>query len=221
MKKSSKIDATLLINSASVAKENGKSLSSVFRTFAKENSMAVGSVRNYYYKTVKSSVKNSTLSKKLEIPERLIPAFIKEFTLIEEKELLYFAIKKITLGSSVRAVVYELANQNDKLALRYQNKLRNLIKNRSPLILEATEKVKNELGFAVNIIKPIKNKTCEYKRLEIEINKMLDNILRSVSAETYKLKKRADKLQKENVLLKNVVKETMREKGFYKTDDVI
>ena len=131
----------------------------------------------------------------------------------EEKDLCYYIIKGVTQGKSVRKTVYELARGNDKLALRYQNKIRNVIKLKPNLIDDAVEKVRLELGYAVNLREKMqKNK--DYKNLELQINMMLDKILRSIREETKNLKARAEKLEKENATLKKVVKKTMLDKGF-------
>jgi predicted transcriptional regulator len=97
------------------------------------------------------------------------------------------------MGKSVRYAVNYLANNNSVTALRLQNKYRNLLKTNPTLI----EKVKKELG--------IKEKKVEERdslrhfnqfqilRVKKEINNLLDKTL--------------DELKRENVALKNKVKE--------------
>lgn len=203
-----------LIERAKNAKEKNVSLSVVFLDFANSYGYSFGSVRNHYYKVVKNTEKDCSLYQKLGLSERLKPIFIKEFTRAEEKDLLYQIAKGVARGKSVRKTVYELSNGSEKLALRYQNKFRNLVKNNSPLILEATNKVEEELGVKVAFKKRIKSE--EYKRLEKEINQMLDKIVKSVCEENNRLKIDAIKLKKENEILKNVVRKTMEEKEFEK-----
>ncbi len=203
-----------LISIAKEAKQKGQSLNKVFLEFASKYGYAEGSVRNHYYKVVKNTEKGGDLYKKLGLSDRLIPTFIKEFTLAEEKELLYLITKGVALGKSVRKTISEISLGCEKLALRYQNKFRNLIKSDSPLIGYAVDKVESELGVRVCFRK--RAKSAEYKRLESQINKMLDGIIREVSDENRRLKQRAVKLEKENLLLKNVVKKTMHDKEFLK-----
>lgn len=208
-----KLDTQKLIERASDKKANNEPIKSVFEEYAKETGYSMGSIRNFYYKTLKNAVKTPSNLDKLQIPKRLIPAFIEEFSLAEEKDLCYYIIKGVTQGKSVRKTVYELARGNDKLALRYQNKIRNVIKLKPSLIDDAVEKVRLELGYAVNLREKMqKNK--DYKNLELQINMMLDKILRSIREETKNLKARAEKLEKENATLKKVVKKTMLDKGF-------
>ena len=214
MKKINQSKTKEIIRLANIAKEEGKSLSKVFSEFALNYGYAEGSVRNHYYKVVKNTQKGSNLYKKLGLSDRLIPVFIKEFTLAEEKELLYLIAKGVALGKSVRKTILELSFGNEKLALRYQNKFRNLVREDSPLINYAVDRVEKELGVKISFRK--RAKPSEYKKLEYEINKMLDGILRGISDENRKLKQLASKLEKENSLLKNVVKKTMQDKQFDK-----
>ena len=203
-----------LIEKATLAKENGDSLSKVFLDIAVGHGYSFGSVRNHYYSVVKNTKKGDSLYQKLGLSDRLKPIFIEEFTRAEEKDLLYQILKGVASGKSVRKTVYELSCGNDKLALRYQNKFRNLVKTNSPLLEEVTEKVESELGVKVNFKKRIKQS--DYLRLEKEINLMLDKIVKSVCEENVKLKSDAIKLKKENAILKSVVKKTMQEKEFDK-----
>lgn len=203
-----------LIESANEAKQKGKSLNKVFSEFALKYGFSHGSVRNHYYKVVKNTEKGGALYKKLGLSDRLIPAFIKEFTLSEEKELIYLIAKGVAVGKSVRKTISEISLGCEKLALRYQNKFRNLLKSNSPLVACAVDRVERELGVRVCFEK--RAKSAEYKKLESQINKMLEGIIRDISDENRNLKQRAVKLEKENLLLKNVVKKTMQDKEFVK-----
>ena len=111
-----------LILECKIAKENGTGLLTVFNKIAKKYNKASGSIRNLYYKIVGSKEK---LFNDTEIPNSLKPAFITEFTRAETKNVIKIILKNKTQGKSVRKTVYELANGNEKLALRYQNKYRN------------------------------------------------------------------------------------------------
>ena len=218
MKTQSKLKPNYVINLANQAKINNQTLTSVFKKVAIDKKMSTGSVRNFYYKTVKNYSTTPSLYKKINLPQRLIPAFIKEFSYQESLELLYHAIKGVSLNKSLRGVVYELAGGNDKLALRYQNKIRNLIKLNSPLIDEASEKVKNELGYYVDIRSYKTHKNSEFKRLEKCIDQMLRKILAKNDTTNNEIRERAIKLELENKRLKRIVKKAMIDKGFNETD---
>ena len=185
-----------------------------FFEFSKKHGYSQGSVRNHYYKVVKNTEKGGDLYRKLGLSDRLKPAFIKEFTRAEEKDLLYQIAKGIINGKSVRKTVYELSNNSDKLALRYQNKFRNLVKNNSPLLEEVSSIIELETGIKVTFKN--REKTEKYLQLESEINKMLERIIKDISDENRRLKLDATKLEKENAQLRCVVKKTMQEKQFEK-----
>ena len=191
MKKINQAKTKEIIRLANVAKEEGKSLSKVFSEFALNYGYAEGSVRNHYYKVVKNTQKGSNLYKKLGLSDRLIPVFIKEFTLAEEKELLYLIAKGVAMGKSVRKTILEMSLGSEKLALRYQNKFRNLLKEKPPLIACAVDRVEREFGVKVCFKK--RGKSPERKKLEVEINKMLNSILSGISEENRKLKNRPKK----------------------------
>ena len=201
-----------LISKVHEAKKRKQTLLSAFITFAKENGYSTGSVRNHYYKIVKTTNKDCDLYKKLGLSDRLKPAFIKEFTLAEEKELLYLIAKGVAQGKSVRKTILELSNGSEKLALRYQNKFRNLVKQNSPLLAIVTKKVEEETGVKVFFKKSKKSK--EQKLIESKINQMLDDIIKSTNEKNRLLQLEKDKLERENLLLKKVVKKTMEEKRF-------
>lgn len=201
-----------LIEKATLARANKKSVSSVFSDMASKYGYAVGSVRNHYYKVVKNTEKGCELYKKLGLSDRLKPAFILEFTKSEERELLYLIAKGIASGNSVRKTLLEISNGNEKLALRYQNKFRNLVKQNSPFIKEVTDKVEKETGIKVTF--QTYKKSVEQKLIESKINQMLDQILRGVTEKNRQLKFENEALEKENSLLRKVVRKTMQDKNF-------
>ena len=210
MKAFTELETNELINLAVEYTKDGKPLTEAFSRFAGKSGKAVGSVRNHYYKNVKSNFS------KLNLPERMRPALIIEFTRQEELSLLTHVIKGVTSGKSVRKCVYDLASGNEKLALRYLNKYRTLLKVNSPLILEAESIVKQELGHVKSVKVGVYNHSQKFQKLEREINEMLDRLLKEVVAENNSLKAESHALQLENERLKNVVRETMRQKNFTK-----
>lgn len=214
MKNFNELETKELITSVKTAKDSGKSLVKAFFEFSKKYGYSQGSVRNHYYKVVKTTQKGGDLYRKLGLSDRLKPAFIREFTRAEEKDLLYQIAKGMVNGKSVRKTVYELSNQNDKLALRYQNKFRNLVKNNSPLLSEVSSIIELETGVKVTFKKS--EKQAKYLKLESEINKMLERLIKDISDENRRLKISATKLKSENEKLKSVVKRTMLEKQFDK-----
>ena len=157
-----------LISECKDAKENGKSLVKIFDTFAKKYNKASGTVRNLYYKIVTNKDKFFI---ETEIPSILKPAFFKEFTRAETKSIVKTILINKTKNTSVRQSVYKMANGNEKLALRYQNKYRNLLKSQKETVINIAKSISEEYGVNVN---PYKSESEEYLKIESEIDKLLN-----------------------------------------------
>ena len=200
-----------LILECKIAKENGTGLLTVFNKIAKKYNKASGSIRNLYYKIVGSKEK---LFNDTEIPNSLKPAFITEFTRAETKNVIKIILKNKTQGKSVRKTVFELANGNEKLALRYQNKYRNALKTDTELVNETVNELTVEMGRCYN---PLSIKNDEnVKKIENEINALILRIYNSNERENYKLRKQISDLSVENCKLKKLLKKNLRDNGFTK-----
>ena len=186
-------------------KENGnKGLTKVFKEYASASGRAQGSVRNYYYKTIKECKNNEILRKKLGVSEEMFPNFIKEFKKSEARDLLSVVLKGVAEGKSVRSVISVLANNNDKLALRYQNKYRNLLKNERDLVLEVASNIKLKDGSNFNPYKL--EQDSEYKKIESEIDSLIKRLVKSLTEENESLIEKNTLLIKENEKLKQIFK---------------
>jgi len=110
----------------------------------------------------------------------------KTFSQTEEEGLLLrlFTLKR--KGVSVRSALAVMAEHSPSLALRYQNKYRNLLTKNPSLVLRAVARVKEETGYCFN---PYEGK----KKAEISPVKQ-----RKESA----LAKKLNRLKKENARLK-------------------
>ncbi len=111
------------------AKRDGKSLSCAFRAAAEETGRSVNSVRNYYYSQAKTFELVPELAKKLGIRAAKVKreAFV-PFETDEIKKLIESILLAKGSGKSVRAAILEMANGDEKLALRYQNKYRSYLR---------------------------------------------------------------------------------------------
>ncbi len=193
-----------LASAAEQAKINNEKLTVVFEDFAKKHGRAKGSVRNFYYEFIRMCSQDEELKNKYfkNLPAVSRP---KAFDKDEEK----FLIDKILNGKrqnkSVRRVISELSGGDEKLSLRYQNKYRNILKNDPELI----DKTATEMGVALPAGPSgadVKVPDIIMKQLKTSINKLVDNISRSVRDENVELKRKADLLEQENRALTEILK---------------
>jgi hypothetical protein len=102
-----------------------------------------------------------------------------------------------------------LSNGDGKLALRYQNKFRNALKNKQHLIAEIVKEIKDEGGEILQFkqrkipasIVPEK----QMERLKSEINALVGKIALKTKRENERLKERIIALEKENLRLSNLL----------------
>lgn len=212
MKGFSKKESEELIIKCYNAKREGKSLTGVFKTFANENARAFGSVRNYYYKTVSSGGKG--LLDKLEIKEELKPSFIKEFSYQESFEIVKAVLNGLTDGVAARKTFFALACGNEKLALRYQNKYRNCLKSNKTLVLNVISEIEREKGKCYNPYAVVK--TDNEKKIEAEINLLIEKIYGYAESENAELKCKLNELSSENKSLKNIIKNRLKKENLTK-----
>ncbi len=192
-----------------------KGLSTAFKEYAQISGRAKGSVRNYYYKTVNECKNNEKLRVKLGVSTTMFPNFIKEFQDSESRELLKIVLKGIGEGKSVRSTILKLSNNDSKLALRYQNKYRNLLKNQKDLVLAVASKIK---GIDGEIVNPYKSafKREEQKTIEYEIDSLIKSLYKNLREENETLKEKNRVLEKENDKLKEIFKKNIQDKNFTK-----
>ncbi len=109
---------------AAEAQKSTRSLKSVFDEVASLTGRRPNSVRNYYYARVKEDGGVSFSHRRAFVP----------FTDEESVNLLEEVLRAQGRGESVRACTLRLANGDDKVMLRYQNKYRALLKNDPALV---------------------------------------------------------------------------------------
>lgn len=129
-----------LFSQVSAARNAGKSLSTAFKALADRTGRSINSVRNFYYSQAKTFELVPEVADKLGIKcsnverERFTP-----FTDAEVQKLLEYILTARGAGKSVRKAIFELAGGDKKLALRYQNKYRSVLKSHRALV-ESTVK---------------------------------------------------------------------------------
>ncbi len=200
----------------------GESLSSVFEKYAFKTGKSKGTIRNLYYAVAKKASNDKNFCKTYLNGENIKVNNIDKFNKEEERSL----IKKIFLltmqGKSVRKAVNELSKGDLKLALRYQNKFRNVQKDQKT-VSEIVEEIKKETGKEVTVKKPqIKEYFSEFQfeRLKSEINGLVEKISYKTKKENEFLKERISSLEFENLRLNNLLygKSVPKVKGFFLND---
>lgn len=181
-------EANSLVKYVCEGRSSGKTLSSIFESYAKKTDRAKGSVRNYYYALLRTSgderVKNLLNGTGLKA-EKILP-----FSESETDEMLKKILAEKSRGVSVRKAVLKLAGGDDKLMLRYQNKYRNVLA-KEP---ERIQRLMKECGFD--------KEDFARKQLENEINGLYDRLAADLKEENRKLTQIVKKLTDENSLLK-------------------
>lgn len=115
-----------LVAEAAKTQKNGASLTAVFKKTGEKFSLATGSVRNYYYSLIKKARTDDELKQKYPFISSLNARKKRRFTFEEEQELIKNVKDGVKNGKSVRRVIYELSQGDEKLALRLQNKYRSV-----------------------------------------------------------------------------------------------
>lgn len=166
MKKFTLKQRKTLLKSVVKAKENNVRLGKVFESFAKKNNKAVGSVRNYYYKTIKNG-NSMGLNAKSHKP----------FTSQEEVLLVRQILTERLKTNGIRSAIKNIADNDRYLMIRYQNKYRNLLKKNKQLIMREVVLQKQNTGKCFNpYIDRAKNKFIQYDK---ESASKKDNIIES------------------------------------------
>ena len=199
-------EAKRLIEFVAEGKRKGKTLTYLFETYGMQHGRAKGSVRNYYYTLMKNEKNDQRIVRLLDGTSLSVEK-IKEFTEEETEEVLRSILAEKSKGISVRKAICNLAQGNDKLMLRLQNKYRNTLKKQP----QRLEKIAEEFGLDFQSVggrDALKKANAEQntqqelrfndglrRRLENEINALYDRLAKS-------LKEENERLREENARLK-------------------
>ena len=200
-------EARELIEFVEKGRQDGKTLTALFESFGRRHGRARGSVRNYYYALMKNEGGDQRIVRMLD-GKSLSVGKIRAFTEEEAEEAIRSILKEKAKGVSVRKAIFQLAEGDDKLMLRLQNKYRNTLK-KSPEKIAALERemfgrelTKQQKGrgrYALNGMDGLTNagKDALQKRLEREINALYDRLARSLKAENDRLSEENGRLRAE------------------------
>lgn len=187
-----KDEAESLVKYICEGKSRGKTLTRIFEEYAKKSGRAKGSVRNYYYALLKST--DSEEVKAILQGTDLRAEDVRPFTDEETDKILKAILAQKSKGISVRKAVLNLANGDDKLMLRYQNKYRNVVAKQPDRI----QRLMKEAGYSVDDI--------GRKQIEDKINSLYDELNSSLKQENDRLLAIIKRLNDENYLLRLQVK---------------
>ena len=194
-------EARNLVEYIKEGRSKGKTLTYLFETYGVQHGRAKGSVRNYYYALMKNERGDERIVRLLD-GSSLTVGKIREFTEEETDEALRSILKEKSKGLSVRRAIFRLANGDDKLMLRLQNKYRNTLKKDPARIAQiATELgMDDEAEKLTRQNKPYTEKAIPdrdflRRRLESEINALYDRLARTLKDEN-------ERLRAENAILK-------------------
>ena len=187
-------EAKNLVEYIKDGKQKGKTLTYLFEAYGLEHGRAKGSVRNYYYTLMKNEKGDERIVKLLD-GSALSVEKIREFTEEETDEALRSILAEKSKGLSVRRAIFNLAEGDDKLMLRLQNKYRNTLKKEPERIaalaaemgLEAREYCKNNRFSGQEVRLP--DRDTLRRKLENEINALYDRLTQALKAENEHLKR--------------------------------
>ncbi len=180
-------EATGLIEYIYTGKNAGKTLSYLFEAYGKEHSRAKGSVRNYYYAFLKRQ--NDARVERILQGKGLKAGQIRPFSEEEVDEMLKKVLLKKSEGTSVRRAIFQIAEGDEKLSLRFQNKYRNVLKKEPSRIV----RIEKELGIEHSA----HEKSFLQRKLEREIDALYARLAIDLQEENAKLKAELEKLRNE------------------------
>lgn len=202
-------EAKTLIDYIKEGRSKGKTLTYLFESYGLQRGRAKGSVRNYYYALMKNEKRDDRIVKLLD-GSHLSVEKIKEFTEEETTETLKSILLEKSKGFSVRRAIYNLANGDDKLMLRLQNKYRNMLKKSPERIASLAEEMGLEeeakrvqkytrMGAERGIrAENVPDKSFLRRRLENEINALYDRLAKTLKEENERLREENARLREEN-----------------------
>ena len=182
-------------------KRKGGTLTKAFSEYSKISGKSQGTVRNLYYAMAKKSKQDKEFCNQYLSGKSLSVSTALAFSEQEEFQLMQDILRQKINGKSVRSAILSLAGEDNRLALRYQNKYRNVVKNKPEMIKNILKSLKVGDSYNQADIKKISYKNSVYV-LKNEINRLVERISEQVRKENYKLKAEIVRLKKQNQALK-------------------
>ncbi len=200
-----KEDVTGLINY--LEKSKNVPLTRVFNEYAKISKKSKGTIRNLYYALAKRSKEDEEFRTKMLGGVALEVSVLEKFSPKSEEELVSKIISEKEKGRSVRSIINEMSGGNEILALRYQNKYRNIVI-KNPEFIESIAK---KQGLNISDSKSDSVVTdFSLKRLKKEIDGLINRISIETAKENTALKKQVRYLEIQNGELKKLLADSGR-----------
>jgi hypothetical protein len=203
-------EARTLVKYITEGKRKGKTLTYLFETYGLQYGRAKGSVRNYYYALMKNERGDERIVQLLDGTSLSVEK-IREFTEEETDAAIRSILQEKSKGLSVRRAIFNLAQGDDKLMLRLQNKYRNTLKKEPERIAKAArelgltqdaEKVEKAQKTRNERVPALPDKDFLRRRLENEINALYDRLAQGLKEENERLRAENQQLKAENQSLK-------------------
>ncbi len=169
---------SLMKKEVSKSKEADEPVNRAFEVIAEKSGLKFNTVRNYYYRYIhekENSQKKSDQSTRVHSRRRDVAG--NSFTEQEVKDLMMAMLIGQAKGKSVRGCANELAKNDKKLMLRYQNKYRNVLAGNPEYVKELMEEMSKKGLVYYN---PFTKQVVYGKNLDSE-GKLFDNIGRLVA----------------------------------------
>lgn len=185
-------EARALVEFVKEGKRKGKTLTYLFEQYGVERGRAKGSVRNYYYTLMKNEKGDERVVRLLD-GSSLSVGKIRAFTEEETNAALKSILAEKSKGLSVRRAIANIAQGDDKLSLRLQNKYRNTLK-KEPWRLAS---IARELGLEEDAAQAESKREQREegqpnaflrRKLENEINALYDRIAHALKEENARLR---------------------------------
>ena len=131
-------EAEALVGYIAAGRKEGKTLTELFARYGKEHGRAGGSVRNYYYRLLRTE---DSAAKRLLEGTQLRAERVRPFSPAEKEEMLRLILIERGKGNSVRRAIANVCGGDEKKMLRYQNKYRNMLKKQPEEVRAAAQKL--------------------------------------------------------------------------------
>ena len=169
-----------------IKKNKNIPLAQAFFAYGKFYGKSKGTVRNLYYAMAKKSREDESFSKEYFCGEKISVKKNVKFAENEEKDLVRRIDGLKGQGYSVRRAVAELSGGDQALALRYQNKYRNLTKNKPRQKADGKSELVNKIFGDVYG----KISTQKIEQVKESINSLYDKLIKDLKAENEFLRKK-------------------------------